>query len=223
MIHRTLPFTATQAPHAARILAPGVVLTALSLAFAAPAMAAPGSTSGMGEALTAETPTKIALTGESTAVTPILPTSSPERRTSAPARPDDITRALELEARAWAMRDLMDRYPNAARLYREAADLRPDHDPQKVENLRQASRMSYYSNRPAQASRDAEAAARAALRRGDVVTAADAYVDAAWLAARAGKAARFEHLVEEATLLAGSPLLAEVQREQLLRRLEEAA
>ncbi len=223
MIYRTLSFTTPHAPRARRLLAPGVVLTALSLAFAAPAMAASGSISGMGEAPTAETPTATAFTGEATAVIPTLPTFSPERGTSAAARPDDVARALELEARAWAMRDQMNRYPTAARLYREAADLRPDHDPQKVENLRQASRMSYYSNRPDQASRDAEAAARAALRRGDVVTAADAFVDAAWLAARAGKAAQFEHLVEEATLLAGSPLLAEVQREQLLRRLEEAA
>ncbi len=221
MTHRATPCTVRQSARFRLILAPSVVLTALALAFAPPVAALNPIALSPGAVTEAETQQEGAVTSE--AVQAPAPAPSHRGLTSTAHRPDDIARAMELEARAWAMRDLMDQYRTAARLYREAAALRPDYDRQKVKNLRQASRMSFYSDRIAEASRDAEVAARVALRQGDVLTAADAYVDAAWLAARVGDAARFDEMVEEATLLAGSPLLAELQRERLLRRLEESA
>ena len=135
---------------------------------------------------------------------------------------EDLMKATELEARAWALRDLMDERETAARLYRQAADLRPDHDPQKVQNLRQASRMSHYAGRSDRAVRDAETAARAALRQGDVIEAGQAYVDAAWLSAQIGDRSRTEEFLKEARLLAASPLLAQEERQNLLRRIDEA-
>jgi tetratricopeptide (TPR) repeat protein len=134
----------------------------------------------------------------------------------------EVEEAAALEARAWALRDLMDERHEAARLYRKAAELRPDHDPQKVQNLREAARMSHYAGRSDRAIRDAEAAATAALRQGDVIEAGQAYVDAAWLAAQTGDRDRTEALLQEARLLASSPLLAQEERQDLLRRIDTA-
>jgi len=141
---------------------------------------------------------------------------------SEPKIDQNIEEAQELEARAWALRDLVDQRPKAATLYREAAALRPDHDPMKVQNLRQASRMHYYGGRADRAAHDAAEAARAALRQGDVMEAAEAYMDAAWLSGRIGDATRTAEYLEEARLLKSSPLLARAQRERILRRLDGA-
>lgn len=141
---------------------------------------------------------------------------------SAPGIDRNIEKAVDLEARAWALRDLMDQRSKAAKLYREAAALRPDHDPKKVENLRQASRMHHYADRTDRAADDAAAAARVALRQGDLMEAAEAYMDAAWLSGRLGDETRTARYLEEARLLTNSPLLAQTQREEILRRLEDA-
>jgi hypothetical protein len=141
---------------------------------------------------------------------------------SAPEIDRNMEKAAELEARAWALRDLMDQRSKAANLYRQAAALRPDHDPKKVESLRQASRMHHYADRVNRAADDAAQAARVALRQGDLMEAADAYMDAAWLAGRLGDETRTAQYLEEARLLTNSPLLAHAQREEILRRLEDA-
>jgi len=139
-----------------------------------------------------------------------------------PGNDQNIEVAQELEARAWALRDLLDRRSKAAELYQDAAALRPDHDPKKVQNLREASRMHFYGDRADRAVQVAAEAARAALRQGDIMEAADAYVDAAWLSGRLGDATRTAEYLEEARLLKNSPLLADAQREGILRRLEGA-
>lgn len=141
---------------------------------------------------------------------------------SAPEIDQNIEKAAELENRAWALRDLLDQRSKAAKLYREAAALRPDHDPRKVQNLRQASRMHHYADRAGPAADDAAEAARVALRQGDLMEAAEAYMDAAWLSGQLGDATRTARYLEEAKLLTNSPLLAQAQREEILRRLEDA-
>jgi hypothetical protein len=134
----------------------------------------------------------------------------------------EIEQAIELEARAWSMREMVDQRAQAARLYREAADLRPASDPAKVESLRNAALMNYYAGRLDRATRDATDAAHAALRQGDVAQAAHAYVDAAWMAAQDGNTNRAAELVEEARLLANSPLLPQAERSHLLARVADA-
>lgn len=138
----------------------------------------------------------------------------------APADPD-LERARALEAEARGLSDQMKRRARAARLYRQAADLRPAHDPKKVENLRHASRMNFYAGRTDAAIRDAHDASQVALRQGDLVEAAHAYLDAAWLAAREGQAERAEQWVEEARLLSTSPLLAQGQQEEIRTRMRD--
>jgi len=137
--------------------------------------------------------------------------------------PIDLARALELEARAWSLRDRMDRRSAAARLLREAADLRPAEDPERVRNLREASSMNFHAGHLAQAATDAGDAAKAALRQGDVLQAAHAYLDAAWMAAEDGRTARALAFVEEAMLLTASPLLGDEDRERILVRIRTGA
>jgi hypothetical protein len=134
----------------------------------------------------------------------------------------DVERAEALEAEARALGDQMNRRARAARLYRQAAELRPADDPQKVTSLRHASRMNYYAGRMDSAIRDSHDASQVALRQGDLVEAAHAYLDAAWLAAREGKAERAEQWVEEARLLATSPLLAQAQQDEIRTRMRDS-
>lgn len=135
----------------------------------------------------------------------------------------DLERAEALEARAEAMSLEEGRYARAAGLFRRAASFRDDADPQKVENLMNAARFSHYAGRNARALEDAQQAARLAQRQGDVVRAGHAYLDAAWLAAKSGERERMQDFVQEALLLAQSPLLAQSDRSAILRRVGEAA
>jgi hypothetical protein len=142
---------------------------------------------------------------------------------SGQAQAFDPDRAATLEAEARALHDLPPRWNDAARLYREAAELREDDDEVKVHNLRMATRMAHYAGRQREALENAEAAGRLALRRGELVEAGQALADAAYLAHVTGNRDRAHALSEEVRLLAGSPLLAAADREHLLRRIGEAA
>lgn len=158
-------------------------------------------------------------------ITPHLQGGSMEMGVVSPALlPSPNTEEAErLEARAEALKDRVDRRARAAQLYRQAADLRPADDPRRVTNLRHAARMNFYAGRVEAAIRDAHDASQAALRQGDLMEAAHAYLDAAWLAAGEGQVERAEGWVEEARILATSPLLAEAQQEEILSRMRGAA
>ncbi|MFW6206603.1 MAG: hypothetical protein ACOC5J_01580 [Gemmatimonadota bacterium] len=137
----------------------------------------------------------------------------------------DVERArtLEAEAHAELAREDVTRWKSAADLFREAASYREDADAEKVDDLRMAARLAFYARREQQATDDAEAAARLALRRGDLLTAAHGYLDAAWMAAEANQPNRSRELIGEARLLAQSPLLAQSVRSDLLGRIQDAA
>lgn len=135
----------------------------------------------------------------------------------------DKARALETRAEGLLAQEDVSQWNKAADLFRQAAAHREEADGKKVADLRMASRLSAYVGRPLQAVDDAEAAARLALRQGDLVQAGHAYVDAAWLAADARQPQRSKQLVHEARLLANSPLLAQSVRTELLGRIQEAA
>ena len=133
----------------------------------------------------------------------------------------DVERAQALEVAARGLQDQLHRRGRAARLYREAAELRPADDPVRVENLRHAARMNFYAGHLDRAIRDSRDASESALRQGKVVEAAHAAMDAAWLAGQIGQADRALNWLEEARMLAGSPHLDASEREGLHRRLRE--
>ena len=71
------------------------------------------------------------------------------------------------------------------------------------------------------AKRALEAAGQRALAIGDVIVAANAFADAAWVAESDGRNARALDLVSRARLLANSPLIPDDARDQLRNRWEE--
>ena len=126
-----------------------------------------------------------------------------------------------LETRAQENLQELSDWGHAASLLRRAAALRPSGDPVAVEDLLQAARLSFYRGDEGHAVRDFEAAGQRALAIGDVIVAANAFADAAWVAESDGRNARALDLVSRARLLANSPLIPDDARDQLRNRWEE--
>lgn len=138
-------------------------------------------------------------------------------QTATSAANDEIA-TLEMDARDY-LNDLS-KWDRAATLFRRAAELRPDGDPAATEDLMYAARLSFYEGNERQAIRDFEAAGRRALAMGDVVLAANAFTDAAWIAQHRGYGERAHALLGRAQLLSNSPLIPEDEREHLRARWE---
>lgn len=134
----------------------------------------------------------------------------------------ELQRAESLEAKAHGQLEARPRWDQAAWNFRRAAGLRPAGDPVAVENLAMAGRLAYYLGDNAQATRDMEEAAAQALSAGDIVNAATFLTDAAWLAARDGRAQDSDLLASRARLLAGAPTFSEARRMEILGRLSAA-
>lgn len=107
----------------------------------------------------------------------------------------------------------------AARLREAAAELRAPDDPAGTVSLYWAARDRYYSDDTRKARDLMEATADRAIAMGDVLNAATAYTEAAYISADLKDGARVRLLVGKATLLAASPLLSDDQRHQLRTRL----
>ena len=125
--------------------------------------------------------------------------------------------ALEQEARGYL--DDMNRWGRAADLFRQAAHLRAASDPVAISDLKTAARLEFYHGSERQARRDLEHAGQRALAIGDVVGAANAFVDAAWVAGNDGQDNEARALIERAQLLALSPLISHEDRTDIQRRL----
>lgn len=138
-------------------------------------------------------------------------------QTAARAATEEIT-TLETDARDY-LNDLS-KWDRAATLFRRAAELRPEGDPTATEDLIYAARLSFYEGNERQAIRDFEAAGQRALAMGDVLVAANAFTDAAWIAQNRGYGERAYSLLGRARLLSNSPLITEDAREHLKARWE---
>ncbi len=138
-------------------------------------------------------------------------------QTATRATTDEIA-TLEMDARDY-LSDLS-KWDRAATLFRRAAELRPEGDPTATEDLMYAARLSFYEGKERQAIRDFEAAGQRALVMGDVLVAANAFADAAWIAQNRGYGARAHALLGRAQLLSNSPLIPEDAREHLRARWE---
>ena len=129
-----------------------------------------------------------------------------------------VSEVEALEADAHASLDDLSAWDRAARLFRRAAHLRPEGDPGATHNLIYAGRLSYYEGNERQAVRDFEAAGQRALAIGDVIVAANAFTDAAWIAQQRGSGERALALLGRAELLSRSPLIPEDERTHLRAR-----
>ena len=112
------------------------------------------------------------------------------------------------------------RWHEAARLYRESAEFRAVEDPIGFQCLTDAAAVAYAAGDRSAARSDMAHAAERALARGDIKSAAMAYLDAAWIAQEQKKPDRVWEWGHRAELLADSPLLSESDRSAIQRRIE---
>jgi hypothetical protein len=131
--------------------------------------------------------------------------------------------ADELHAQALLLQEDQGKLVPAARLYQREAAVRGEADPRAVQCLTVAAHLLYYGDRPAEAGKVMEQAARLAMEQGDVVTAARTYLLAAWLHGAKGDLAAAGRSAHRAEVLAGSPLLAQVDRDAILARVSVVA
>ncbi|HKP50732.1 MAG TPA: hypothetical protein VJU17_11995 [Gemmatimonadales bacterium] len=112
------------------------------------------------------------------------------------------------------------RWHEAARLYRRSAEFRAVEDPVGFQCLTEAAAVAYAAGDRSAARSDMAHAAERALARGDIKSAAMAYLDAAWIAQEQKKPDRVLEWGHRAEILADSPLLSETDRSAIQRRIE---
>jgi hypothetical protein len=135
-----------------------------------------------------------------------------------------LSQAIAAEAQAARTGSATD-WQRAADLYLQSASFRSYDDPVGVSNLRAAAMFRSHSDSDEAAELFSRAAERA-LAQGDVITAANSYIDAA-SALTEGRSYRvspaqfqqIERWMIQATMLAESPLIDAADRALLLRRI----
>ncbi len=127
-----------------------------------------------------------------------------------------------LESRAAALVQGKTAYARAAGVYRKAAALRVPEDAQAVRDLKLAGLLYANAGDLRRAGRALEQAGEQALGQGDFGAAADAYTDAAFIAARMGSG-RAPMLAHRALWLADQEGVSAGQRALVQQRLRPAA
>ncbi len=131
---------------------------------------------------------------------------------------ENAARIASLEERADILLASAD-FERAAAVLRRAADLRAPADAKGVRDLSMAARLSYYAGRGADAVRYFRNAGNRAIAIGDVVAAAQAFLDGAWIACKQGRSDEARQMRSRAHLLSHSPLITESERTLLKARL----
>jgi hypothetical protein len=111
---------------------------------------------------------------------------------------------------------------DAARLHRRSAELRTPEDPLGFRCLNEAAALAWFAGDRTAARADLAKAAEQALARGDLRSAALAYLDAAWIAQEQKNPRQVWELGHRAEMLADSPLLATSDRVAILQRIRRA-
>ncbi|MEQ1857779.1 MAG: hypothetical protein ABL963_15095 [Longimicrobiales bacterium] len=120
---------------------------------------------------------------------------------ASPQVPPTSEMAADLEAAAGALHHRADRWPEAARLYLVAADLRQREDPEAREDLFRAASLYYAMGRTDEAVAALEAAGARALSDGNGAEARRMFDRAAWVARDAGLSTHERRLAERASLV----------------------
>ncbi|MGH7501957.1 MAG: hypothetical protein ACREL7_09390 [Longimicrobiales bacterium] len=131
----------------------------------------------------------------------------------------DLEQAAQLEQHARSLYNQRAKYADAADLLLRASALRPQGDAQAADNLIMAGRLRYYIGDLTDARRAFFNAAERAVRNGQVLAAANAYIDAAFVAVEQERQADAHEMIEAARRLAGSPHLRDGERNELKIRI----
>jgi hypothetical protein len=110
-------------------------------------------------------------------------------------------------------------FKRAANLLLRAADLRPVADPLKVKNQSLAARLFYYAGDKERGMTVLEGAADHALSIGDVLAAAELYLDASYVAQELDRGEDMRRFAEKSRLLMNSPLVDARERDRVLGRI----
>lgn len=130
------------------------------------------------------------------------------------------SRAAELDRTAASYEDSdWSKIRSAAKLREEAANLREDSDVLKSASLYWAARDNYYSEKTSKARDLMVRSAQHALDVGDVIAAATAFTDAAYISADLKDVANTKLYATKARMLANSPMLSQTQKDDVLSRL----
>ncbi len=131
-------------------------------------------------------------------------------------------KADSLHDAAVALAMTPNRWRDAARLHRRSAELRAADDQLGYRCLTEAAALAYARLDRSAARADMARAAGHALARGDLRTAALAYLDAAWIAQEQKNPRQVWEWGHRAEMLAASPLLGQSDRAAILRRISRA-
>jgi hypothetical protein len=130
------------------------------------------------------------------------------------------SRAAELDRKAESLEtDDWGKIRAAAKLREQAASLREDSDVLKSASLYWAARDHYYADNTSKARDLMVNAAQHAMDVGDVIGAASAYTDAAFISADLRDVANTKLYATKARMLASSPMLSQSQKQDVLSRL----
>ena len=130
--------------------------------------------------------------------------------------------ADKLQSEAEALYAVPGRLRKAANLHEQEAKARTIADVRHVEALARAAQLYFYAGDAWRSRELMEKAARTALQRGDVLRAAHAFLDAAYIAVKGRDGERALELTHQAELLSLSPLIAASDRVAIVRRIDPA-
>lgn len=149
-----------------------------------------------------------------------LPTAAQAQSWASDAPAVAVARAIKLHQKAVALYSQPEFAAEAARLHVQEAKLRSNGDPEAVENLMMAARLYGYAKLPRDARSTMEQAAERALKLGDVSTAAQAFLQAAFFAVDEKNADQTIRLAKKTMWVTKSPLLSAEQREAVRSRIK---
>jgi len=127
-----------------------------------------------------------------------------------------------LHQQAIDLYEFPERWGEAADLHRQAAENLTKNDAGQFFGYSRAALLYFYAGELSAARRSMEDAAEVAEATGDVLTAANAFVDAAFIAVAEGYDGKQREFVGEAEELIQSPVLTDDDRSAILARIEGA-
>ncbi|HSM35766.1 MAG TPA: hypothetical protein VK837_05140 [Longimicrobiales bacterium] len=130
-----------------------------------------------------------------------------------------LSRADSLHEEALRAQEEVENWERAGALFMEAGDLRAADDPGAVDVMIVAANLFHAAGLTMRATEALSVAGARAEASGDLVRAARAYLDAAYVAQLEGQDAAARSFVQKAEGLAESPLLSDQARMQILRRI----
>jgi len=125
-----------------------------------------------------------------------------------------------LNSQAMELYETPSRWEEAGQLHERAAKVLPKNDAAAYFGFQRAAVLYFYAGESARARKTMERAAEVAEATGDVLTAANTWVDAAFLAVAEGYAGKKREFVGNARAIAASELLNDADRESILARID---